>query len=155
MATYTTTESTSWDRRTTFDYLAEFSNVSDWDPSIPDARRVSGEPRSEGSRYEVDFEMLGRKSTLDYEVLEVESPARIVLRSDAGPATSVDTLTFVDTGSGTEVTYDAEITFKGPLKLIDPLFALAFNRVGGKAARGLRERLAAAPPATATQASTT
>lgn len=147
MATYTTTQTTSWDRETTFDYLAEFSSVSDWDPGIPRAERVAGEPRSPGARYLVDFDAPGRTITFEYETVEVEAPERVVLRAETSVLTSIDTMTFVDMGSGTEVTYNAEITLKGPLRLIDPLLSLAFRRTGDKAAAGLAERLSRPAPA--------
>lgn len=146
MATYTATARTAWDRGTTFDYLAEFSSVSDWDPSIPRARRVTGSPRSEGARYEVEVEIPGRTTTFDYETVEVQRPERVVLRAETSTMTSVDTLSFVEDGTGTEVTYRAEITLAGPLRVFDPLFSLAFRRMGDKAKAGLRERLAGPPP---------
>jgi hypothetical protein len=39
------------------------------------------------------------------------------------------------------MTYDAELTLKGAIKLIDPLFGLAFKRLGDNAAAGLRREL--------------
>jgi hypothetical protein len=44
-------------------------------------------------------------------------------------------------GRGTRVTYDADLSLKGPLRLADPLLALAFRRVGDRARDGLRARL--------------
>jgi hypothetical protein len=41
------------------------------------------------------------------------------------------------------VTYQAELTLKGPLRALDPLLGLAFKRVGDRAATGLRGALAA------------
>ena len=41
------------------------------------------------------------------------------------------------------MTYDADLTLKGPLGL-DPLLKLAFNRIGDRAVDGLRGTLQAA-----------
>jgi carbon monoxide dehydrogenase subunit G len=149
MARYTTTASTRWDRRRAFDYLADFANVADWDPSIPRARCVSGEALEKGARFEVEVEALGRTSSFPYETIEIDAPNRVVLRAETGSMVSIDTLTFVDTGAGSEVTYDADITLKGPLKLIDPLFSMFFKRMGDKARDGLRRRLSEPPPESA------
>ena len=147
IARYTATERAGWDRDVAFTYFAEFTSVSDWDPSIVRSERTAGEPRTVGTRYEVEFEAAGRSFALDYEPVEVEAPERIVLRAESRLLTSVDTMSFADTGDGCEVTYDADITLKGPLKLIDPLFAIGFNRNGDKAREGLRRRLDAPAPA--------
>ena len=147
MASYSTTVKTDWDPETAFDYLSEFSNVADWDPSIPSARRLSGNPRRPGTRYEVDVSLFGRTNTMPYETIVVEPPRRVVLRSDDGGLVSVDTLSFEPLpDGGTAVTYDAELTLKGARKLLDPLLQLLFNRMGAKARDGLAERLSDPPP---------
>ena len=45
-------------------------------------------------------------------------------------------------GAGSVVTYDAELTLRGPLALADPLLGIAFERLGDRAADGLVEFLA-------------
>lgn len=153
MARYTATVETDWDPATAFEYLAEFSNVSDWDPSIPEARSLSPDPLATGARFEVDIEMLGRTTTMPYETKELERPRRVVLRSETGALISVDTLTFDPRpDGGTDVTYDADLTLKGALKLFDPLLSLGFKRTGDKARDGLAERLSAPPPTRAATA---
>ncbi|MBV8221122.1 MAG: hypothetical protein JO325_21875, partial [Solirubrobacterales bacterium] len=52
------------------------------------------------------------------------------------------------TGTGTRVTYAADLRLKGLLRLADPLLALAFRRVGDRALAGLREVLARPAPGT-------
>lgn len=150
MARYTTTVRTAWEPETAFRYLAEFSNVSDWDPSIPEARNLSPDPLAPGARFEVEVEVFGRRTKMPYETIEIEAPHRVVLRSETGVLISVDTLTFDPApGGGTAVTYDADLTLKGALKLADPLLALGFRRTGDKARDGLAERLSGPPPAAA------
>jgi len=146
MASYCTTVKTDWDAETAFSYLAKFSNVADWDPSIPSARHLGGDPGKPGARYEVDVEVLGRKTTMPYEAIAVEAPRRIVLRSDSGRLVSVDTLSFEPLADGTAVSYDAELTLKGPIKVLDPALQMLFKRMGDKARDGLAERLAGEPP---------
>ena len=148
MARYVTTEQTDWDPETAFAYLADFSSVADWDPSIEWCRLVDGAALSVGARYELELETLGRRTRMTYETIALETPRKVVLRSETGALVSVDTMTFEPRpAGGTAVTYDADLKLKGPLRLLDPLLRLAFGRIGDKAAAGLRERLAGPPPA--------
>jgi hypothetical protein len=52
-----------------------------------------------------------------------------------------DTMTFRSVGAGTEVTYTAEFTFKGPARLLAPLLRPAFERLGKRAQTGMRNAL--------------
>ena len=147
MAHYVTTEQTDWDPEGAFAYLADFSSVADWDPSIEWCRLVDGEPRSVGARYELELETLGRRTRMTYVTIAVEAPLEVVLRSETGALVSLDTMTFEPRpDGGTAVTYDADLKLKGPLRLLDPVLGLAFGRIGDRAAAGLRERLAGPLP---------
>lgn len=149
MASYKAEVHTDWSQQEAFDYLADFSSVSDWDPSIPRAECISGTPRRVGSRYEVDFKAVGRTFTLTYETIEIEEPHKVVLKSDEKAITSLDTLTFTPEGEGILVTYEAELTLSGPLKLADPALQAGFNKAGADAKKGLSERLSQPPPTSA------
>ena len=147
MASYKTTVRTDWSQEACFAYFAEFSNVADWDPSINAGRKLSGERDTPGARWEVDVEMAGREVTMPYETIEAVPPRKVVLRSEISALISVDTLTFDPApGGGTAVTYDAQLTLKGALKLADPLLQLGFKRTGDKARDGLEEKLAEPMP---------
>jgi hypothetical protein len=65
----------------------------------------------------------------------------IQLRGENKTITAVDTLTFRPVASGTEVTYAAEFTFKGPSRFVAPLLRPAFERLGNEAEAGLRKAL--------------
>ena len=150
MANYTTTVETEWSPEAAFGYLAEFSNVAEWDPGVSSARSISADPLSVGARFEVEASFLGRAVPLVYETIEISQPRMVTLRADSGTFVSLDTLTFEPApGGGTAVTYDATLTFKGPLRIFDPALKLAFNRLGDKARDGLADRLAGQLPAPA------
>ena len=53
----------------------------------------------------------------------------------------VDTMTFHTVDAGTEVTYHAEFTFKGPARFVAPLFKPALERLGQHAQAGLYRAL--------------
>ena len=101
---------------------------------------------SAGSRFALRAGFLGRTVALEYEIIEFEPGRRVVLRAETPFVRSIDTITFEPgaAGSGaTVVTYDARLEPKGPARLAGPLLALAFHRIGDRAAGGLRERLRA------------
>ena len=50
-------------------------------------------------------------------------------------------MTFRSIDAGTEVTYTAEFTFKGPSRLLAPLLRPAFERLGKQAQTGMRTAL--------------
>ncbi len=147
MAHYLTTVQTAWSLEQAFDNLAEFSNVADWDPGVSDASNLSPEPLELGARFRVIASFAGREIELVYETIEFERPNRVTLRATTNTVTSLDTLTFEPgPGGGTAVTYDADLSLSGPLKLFDPLMGFAFRRIGDKARDGLAERLSGRAP---------
>lgn len=142
MARYRATVPSARPADATFDYLADFSSTAEWDPGIDHAERLDDGPVDVGSRFRVVARFLGRDVELTYTVTE-HDPAgrRIVLRGENATTVSVDEIVVGDDAS---VTYDADLTLKGPGKLFDPVLGLVFGRVGDRAAAGLRETLATA-----------
>ena len=142
MARYVASVDTDWPREEAFEYLADFASISEWDPSVTGARRLTDDPLSVGARFEVDFTMLGRELPLTYETKEIEAPLRVTLRAETPTAVSVDTMTFdLKPGGGTIVTYDADVGLRGPLRAFELPFRLLFRRLGDRARDGLRRRL--------------
>jgi hypothetical protein len=150
MARYRTTVTTSWDPEEAFAYLAEFSNVAEWDPGVLHASSLDPDPLRAGARFAVVASFLGRGIALEYRTEEIERPRRVVLRAETGSIVSRDEMTFEPVpGGATAVTYDAELRPRGVLRLADPLLALAFRRIGDRARDGLAARLAEPAPAVA------
>ncbi len=148
MARYVASVETLWEREPAFGYLADFATIAEWDPSVTDARRLTDDPLARGARFDVRFSMAGREIPLVYETLEIDPPRRVVLRAETPTAVSVDTMTFdLRPGGGTIVTYDADVSLRGPLRMLDLPFGLAFRRLGDRARDGLRRKLAEAVPA--------
>lgn len=140
MASYRTTVACGQSADDVFTYLADFSSVSEWDPSITSAEHSSGgDPRTVGATFHV---ATASKVALDYTTLELQRPSRIVVRGENNSLISLDTIVISDRGdSGCAVTYAAELELKGLRKLADPILQLAFQRVGNRARDGLRAKL--------------
>jgi len=143
MARYTATIATPRPIEEVFDYLSDFSTTLEWDPGVVEAERLGDGPIEEGSEFRIVAEFLGRRNSLLYRIVEFDAPSVVTFRGASATVVSLDRLTFEPFGAGTQVTYDADLTLKGALKLADPLLAIAFRRVGDRALAGLRGALAA------------
>lgn len=126
-----------------FDYLADFSSVAEWDPSIPRARRLDSGEVEKGSRFEVIFRILGREQRLVYRVLEITRPRHVRLRAETDGVTSTDTIELeAIRGGGTRIGYNADLGLKGRLRLAELPMRLFFRWIGDRGRRGLEEALA-------------
>ena len=141
MARYRASVDTSMAPAEAFEYLSDFSNALEWDPGVVEADTVGDGPVGEGSEFTLVAVFLGRRNTHTYRVVEHDPPGAVTFRGENSSVVSLDRITFEPVGSGTRVTYDAELSLKGPMRIADPLLALAFKRVGDQALGGLREKL--------------
>jgi carbon monoxide dehydrogenase subunit G len=85
---------------------------------------------------------LGRRTSITYRIVDYDQPNAVTFRGENSTVVSSDRITLAPAGAGTRIVYDAQLTLKGPLKLADPLLALAFKRVGDRALAGMRHALA-------------
>jgi hypothetical protein len=143
MARYTATVETPRGRADVAAYLCDFSTTQEWDPGVVEAERLDDGPVGIGSRFRLVARFLGRRAELTYEIVRHEPSELVTIRGENATVVSLDTMRFSDTpAAGTRVEYEAELTLKGPLRALDPLLGLAFDRVGDRAAAGLRAKLA-------------
>lgn len=132
---------TSLPRDEVFEYLSDFSTAREWDPGVVAAERVVDTPPAEGAQFRLDTEFLGRKTELTYRIVDFEAPTSVTFFGENTTVVSCDRITFEETDFGTRVTYEANLRLKGPIRIADPLLAIAFRRVGDRALRGLKRRL--------------
>lgn len=125
----------------TFDYLADFTTTAHWDPGIVRAEKLTDGPIGVGTQFRVEAKFMGRTTPLVYVMTAYDPPSRFVVSGENATVTSLDEITVEATGDGSRVTYDAELTLKGPAKLMDPLLGLAFGRIADKAIAGLKKAL--------------
>lgn len=147
MARYTASLETTRSPADTFAYLSDFSTTEEWDPGVIEAERLGDAPIGAGTEFRLLARFLGRSNTLIYRIVEFEPSELVTFRGESATVVSLDRITFEPTGRGTRVTYDAELTLKGVLRLADPLLGLAFERVGDRALGGLRATLTRPEPA--------
>jgi hypothetical protein len=123
-----------------FGYLADFTTTTEWDPGTETTVRQRGDGGI-GTTYLNTSVFLGRKTQLTYTVREFVPDQRIQLRGENKTVVAVDTMSFRSIEAGTEVTYAAEFTFKGPAQVVAPLLRPAFERLGRQAETGMYKAL--------------
>jgi carbon monoxide dehydrogenase subunit G len=128
-----------------FAYLSDFATATEWDPGTVTCTRIkdgSPEPTGLGAEYENVSTFKGRETTLLYRVERFEPDRTIALRGRNKTVTSVDTISLVEDGGSTEVSYRAEFSFNGVARLAEPLLRKSLEKLGDDAERGLRAALA-------------
>ncbi|HMQ25193.1 MAG TPA: SRPBCC family protein, partial [Acidimicrobiales bacterium] len=117
------------------------TNFAEWDPGVRRSVQVAGAVAELGAAYDVTVAAMPRDLTLRYEVVEHDAPRTSLVVARSTVFTSTDRPAVEPDGTGSIVTYDAELTLNGPLGLFDPVLRLAFGRIGDRAAAGLRRAL--------------
>ena len=145
MSRYRTSIHSSARPSSAFDALSRFDRAEEWDPGVEKGSMLTAEPVRVGSRFRLVTRFAGRAVPLEYEVVECRAPDRIVFRAETGFLRSIDTISFAADPTGTVVVYDAVLDTKGIARLATPFLALAFRRIGDRAAAGLRAYLNAVP----------
>lgn len=137
MARYRTEQPFAGPPEVAFGYLADFEHVAEWDPGVSEATRLDAGPVAVGTRFRVAV----KTGPLVYEVVELDPGRRIRLVAETATLRSDDVITVLPAPDGATVTYDADLTLRGWARLGAPLLGLLFDRIGDKAAAGLRARL--------------
>jgi carbon monoxide dehydrogenase subunit G len=141
MPHYTTSVRTPWSAGRALEYLSDLEHFADWDPGVKRSAQVAGMGPGVGSAYDVTVGGVGRDLTLRYVTVAIDPSRRIEVRAETATLLSVDVMTFLDDTAGCVVTYDADLSLKGPLRLANPVLGLVFGRIGDRAAAGLRRAL--------------
>ena len=140
MARYTTTIESSLSPDQAFAYMADFSHAREWDPSVADATRI-GDVGADAT-FDLVVRFGGRKLPMRYETTDFDAAARrVVLQADNPRFVSRDTITVAPADGGSSVHYDAALDLRGLGRVLDRLLQLLFDRMGNKAAAGMRAAL--------------
>ncbi len=141
MARYRTTVRTDRRPDDAFAYMADLRNFEDWDPGVQRVTQVDGDGAGPDAAFDVVVDAPNGGLTLRYETIEYDAPRLVVVRAESKMFTSLDRIEVAADGDGSLVTYDAELTLNGPLRLFDLLLRPAFGRIGGRADAGLQRVL--------------
>jgi hypothetical protein len=142
MASYLASIRTAWAPETAFDFMADLRNLAIWDPGVGAVRLTEGAGPGLGAAFDVDVHAGPRTITLRYVTTEFQRPERLVVVAATPTVMSRDEIVVESDPGGSTVTYDADLSLHGVLRLANPLLAIAFRRIGERAAGGLRRTLA-------------
>lgn len=146
MPHYVTAVKTAWGVEEAFGFMADVRNFERWDPGVHSVTTVHSDGPGLGSAYDVEVRTGPVPLVLRYEVVEWEAPRRLLLVARTRTLQSIDEIRVEPAGAGAVVTYDARLDLRGALRVANPLLALAFGRIGDRAAAGLRRALGGEPP---------
>lgn len=122
------------------DYLKDFGHAPEWDPGTESCTREDSGPIAVGSSWHNVSKIAGVSTELTY-TLETLTTDTIVLVGSNDTATSRDTITVGPSGSGSSVTYEADVQMKGAAKLATPAVKLVFEKLGNDTEHKLIEVL--------------
>jgi carbon monoxide dehydrogenase subunit G len=122
------------------EYLKDFSHAEQWDPGTEKCTRNDSGPIAVGSNWHNVSKIFGVTTELTYTLRELEAH-KIVLVGTNDKATSTDTITVTASGTGSELTYAAELDMKGLAKLATPAMKLVFEKLAGDTEKQLTEVL--------------
>jgi carbon monoxide dehydrogenase subunit G len=137
MAHYRGTVRSPWSDVRAYEFMVDLEHFADWDPGVTGARRVGGDRSGLGATYDVAVKSTFGGRTLHYVTTVADPPRRVEVRAETAVLVSLDIITIEPDGDGCLVTYDADLSLKGISRLGEPFVALAFRRIGDRAAAGL------------------
>ena len=139
MAHYDVTIASPLSQEDAFSRLATVERFAEWDPGVTEGEQVEGDGPGEGSVYVLTAKgFVGGTLPLKYTTTMFDEPNRFVIISDGKSLRSDDVITVVPDGDGCRVTYSADLRMKGAFAVINPVLGLLFDRIGDRAAAGLR-----------------
>ena len=142
MAKYKVSVESSKSVEEAFAYMADLRNFANWDPGVLTVTQVAGDGAGPESSFDVAVKSVGGGTVLRYETVEYDEPGNLLVEARNSKFTSIDRITVVAKDEGSIVTYAAELLLNGCLSPLNPLLGLVFNRIGDRAAVGLRRVLA-------------
>jgi carbon monoxide dehydrogenase subunit G len=141
MARYRTTVRTARPPAEAFAFMAYLRNFEDWDPGVQRATQIAGDGGGPGATFDVVVDAPGNGLTLRYVTTEYDPSRHVVVRAESRVFTSLDRIHVEPDGTGSLVTYDAELRLNGPLGIFDLLLRPVFDRIAGRADDGLQRAL--------------
>lgn len=143
MARYVTTVRTAKTPKEVFAYMADLRNFAEWDPGVKTVNQVEGSGGGPKSVFDVTVAGVGRDLTLRYVTEEYDAPRNLLVVARSSVFTSIDRITVKPDGTGSVLTYDADLRLNGVLRVGDLGLRLVFGHIGDRAAAGLRRALGA------------
>lgn len=109
-------------------YLMDFANAEEWDAGTQRCTRNNAGPIRPGSSWHNVSKIFGLTTELTYTLEELSDRTMVFVGKNRG-STSRDTINVDPAGSGSVVTYRADLTMHGAAKLFSPLMKIVFGKL--------------------------
>ncbi|MFL6059698.1 MAG: SRPBCC family protein [Marmoricola sp.] len=123
-----------------WEYLADFTRSTEWDPPTVRTTRESGDG-GVGTRYLNPSRVAGREVEITYTVRTFEPGHELSLVGENPSLETLDTIRLTPEGTGTRVQYTATFSPRGAAKLVEPLLPLGLARLADRTSDRLEECL--------------
>ena len=104
----------NWDQTSVFDYLADMTNIVDWDPSVMSARAIPAAAPAPGSRFFLRMAFGPRPVSMTYRLDAMSRPHHLVFAGRGDGFTIVDDIEISPKGAGTRIRYRVAMAFDNP-----------------------------------------
>jgi len=121
--------------------MADIRNFVEWDPGVTSSVQVQGDGPGLRAIYAVTVAAIRGTMTLRYHVVDYDEPNRLVIEAQSRTLVSKDTIVVTPTASGSAVTYEATLRFRGMLGPASFILGPSFQRIARRAGNGLRRVL--------------
>lgn len=121
-----------------FNYLADFSNAQQWDPTVSRASTLTSGSIGLDTRFEVLLNLPTGDVRFEYRITRFEPNRCIVLEAKTKFLRSLDTIEIEPDAQGCRVSYDADLRPSGAAYLFDLPIHLGFQLSGARSVRGLK-----------------
>ena len=118
------------------EYLANFSHAEEWDPGTVSCTRSDPGPVAVGASWHNVSKVAGLKTELTYTLERLTSDTLVFVGKNKG-ATSTDTITVLPDGTGSKLTYRADLEMHGASALLSPAMKLIFEKLATDTERQL------------------
>ncbi|PRC43349.1 polyketide cyclase [Mycobacterium sp. ITM-2017-0098] len=112
------------------DYLKDFEHAEQWDPGTRSCERIDSGPVAEGSFWHNVSKIFGVTAELTYKLEEL-TDRKLVFVGENQSSRTIDTITVDAQGSGSVITYVADLEMQGTAKLLSPVMKLVFEKLAG------------------------
>lgn len=110
------------------EYLKHFENTEEWDPGTQTCTRTSSGQVGEGATWHNVSKIFGVTAKLTYTLKEL-TESKLVFVGENKSSTSRDTITVDAAGTGSRLTYRADLAMKGAAKVLNPVMKLVFEKL--------------------------
>lgn len=112
------------------DFLKDFGHAEQWDPGTRSCERIDSGPVAEGSFWHNVSKIFGVTAELTYKLEEL-TERKLVFVGENQSSRTVDTITVDAEGSGSVITYVADLEMQGTARLLNPVMKLVFEKLAG------------------------